>query len=255
MKQVQVIRQLEADLRSDINDWRKWLVYADWLQEQGDARGQLIVMHHRWWLHMSGEYVLSRYEADMLDKQMKKFYAEYTWNFDRDKIAVYECQKHFFPTSVGFAAVSWPPGGMMPSRDVYPVELFKKFTQSQDGRLLTSASFFGQDEQINHIDETEALEQITHLMLDGAEITDADIQRYAASPRMKQLKTLKIIHSKVSDDCTVYFNRKTFPNLTELDLSHGKITAAGVQVLQSSELVDCELILEDHCLPEEWHTM
>jgi uncharacterized protein (TIGR02996 family) len=42
-----MIEPLEAHLRSYPEDWPSWLVYADWLTDQGDVRGELIVLEHR----------------------------------------------------------------------------------------------------------------------------------------------------------------------------------------------------------------
>jgi uncharacterized protein (TIGR02996 family) len=39
--------ELEAHLRAHPTDWERWLVYADWLTDQGDIRGQLIGWEHR----------------------------------------------------------------------------------------------------------------------------------------------------------------------------------------------------------------
>lgn len=41
------IDALEARLRDDPGDWPTWLVYGDWLLEQGDARGELIRLEHQ----------------------------------------------------------------------------------------------------------------------------------------------------------------------------------------------------------------
>lgn len=41
------IEALEAHLRTDPDDEEAWLVYGDWLSEQGDVRGQLVALRHR----------------------------------------------------------------------------------------------------------------------------------------------------------------------------------------------------------------
>lgn len=41
------IASLEAILREQPSDWSRWLVYADVLQEQGDVRGNLIIIEHQ----------------------------------------------------------------------------------------------------------------------------------------------------------------------------------------------------------------
>lgn len=40
------IPALEEHLRDDPDDWASWLVYGDWLLEQGDVRGELIRLEH-----------------------------------------------------------------------------------------------------------------------------------------------------------------------------------------------------------------
>src|SRR6478672_5881113 len=41
------MRGLEARLRANPDDWESWLVYADWLTDQGDLRGTLIGLEHK----------------------------------------------------------------------------------------------------------------------------------------------------------------------------------------------------------------
>jgi uncharacterized protein (TIGR02996 family) len=41
------VSDLEAQLRREPDEWGPWLVYADYLQEQGDVRGTLIVLEHQ----------------------------------------------------------------------------------------------------------------------------------------------------------------------------------------------------------------
>lgn len=38
--------ELEAAIEEDPSDHRRWLVYADWLQSQGDPRGELMMVQH-----------------------------------------------------------------------------------------------------------------------------------------------------------------------------------------------------------------
>jgi uncharacterized protein (TIGR02996 family) len=42
-----MIETLETHLRHYPDDWPSWLVYADWLLDQGDERGELIVLEHK----------------------------------------------------------------------------------------------------------------------------------------------------------------------------------------------------------------
>jgi uncharacterized protein (TIGR02996 family) len=43
----EVGRELIARVRAAPDDWDSWRVYADWLTEEGDARGELIALEHR----------------------------------------------------------------------------------------------------------------------------------------------------------------------------------------------------------------
>lgn len=40
------VEPLETHLRKYPQDWSSWLVYGDWLLEQGDVRGELILLEH-----------------------------------------------------------------------------------------------------------------------------------------------------------------------------------------------------------------
>lgn len=41
------LQALEARLREEPDDWGSWLVYADWLSDRGDARGEIIALSYR----------------------------------------------------------------------------------------------------------------------------------------------------------------------------------------------------------------
>jgi uncharacterized protein (TIGR02996 family) len=43
----EVEQGLAAAVRADLDGWDAWLVYGDWLTEQGDVRGELIALEHR----------------------------------------------------------------------------------------------------------------------------------------------------------------------------------------------------------------
>ena len=43
----EVERAIVAAVRANPDDWTAWLVFADWLTERGDARGQLIAWEHQ----------------------------------------------------------------------------------------------------------------------------------------------------------------------------------------------------------------
>src|SRR5262245_56100689 len=44
---VAVERALLASVRADPSDWDRWRVLADWLLEQGDSRGERVLLAHR----------------------------------------------------------------------------------------------------------------------------------------------------------------------------------------------------------------
>src|SRR5262245_58523773 len=41
------VAALQARLRESPEDWQSWLVYADWLLDQGDIRGSLVQLERR----------------------------------------------------------------------------------------------------------------------------------------------------------------------------------------------------------------
>jgi uncharacterized protein (TIGR02996 family) len=41
------LETLQDQIRANPDDWDSWLVYADWLTDEGDSRGQMIVLEHQ----------------------------------------------------------------------------------------------------------------------------------------------------------------------------------------------------------------
>ena len=55
---------LEEHLRNHPEDWTSWLVYGDWLLEQGDARGELIAAQRGYQANLAVvERATSAYQA------------------------------------------------------------------------------------------------------------------------------------------------------------------------------------------------
>ena len=46
---VSSIEKLEERLRQFPDDWAEWMVYADWLSERGDIRGELLAIENKLW--------------------------------------------------------------------------------------------------------------------------------------------------------------------------------------------------------------
>ena len=42
------LETFEPQLRAQVDDWEAWLVFADWLTEHDDARGEVLVLEHRY---------------------------------------------------------------------------------------------------------------------------------------------------------------------------------------------------------------
>jgi uncharacterized protein (TIGR02996 family) len=70
---VPAIAELEAHLREQPDDWQSWLVYADWLTDQGDAHGQLIQLEHRLTLP------LQERERRELERRRRALLKEHRW--------------------------------------------------------------------------------------------------------------------------------------------------------------------------------
>ncbi|HHO51298.1 MAG TPA: TIGR02996 domain-containing protein [Deltaproteobacteria bacterium] len=64
------VEALEVHLRMDPHDDEGWLVYGDWLTEQGDVRGQLVALHRR----LSG---VSAAEAGAIEAQINSIQADH----------------------------------------------------------------------------------------------------------------------------------------------------------------------------------
>src|SRR5688572_17539545 len=87
---------LEAAIAANPDDPDPYLVYADWLQSQGDPRGELIVVQHGW--HQKPEFrkwqELTRLDANLQEKHAAALLGEFA---DKEK------QKHVkFTWHLGF---------------------------------------------------------------------------------------------------------------------------------------------------------
>jgi uncharacterized protein (TIGR02996 family) len=69
------IPDLEAHLREQPDDWQSWLVYADWLTDRDDPRGQLIGLEHQ----LATRTDLAKRERERLDRQARRLVRENRW--------------------------------------------------------------------------------------------------------------------------------------------------------------------------------
>lgn len=96
---------LEARIREAPGDTARWLVYADWLSEQGDPRGELIVVQEAR-ARKPKDRALARREDALLDKHNDVFVGEDLSALIDDMTMVWRPRYHEVPT----LAVTWRNG-------------------------------------------------------------------------------------------------------------------------------------------------
>ena len=218
-----VLDALEAKLRADPNDWPSWLVFADWLLDQGDARGELITL----------EYEL---DTKLLPTRKRHEYVKRIAAIDREH------------RSAWLDGLALPPGAAPVWRNGFVVGMWSPVTFQLLDTIGTwhahrTARFLGaldvtesglQDADLTALLACDALSRFSSLRLRDNQIGDAEAARIADASTLDGLCTLDLSDNPIGPDGARALASGPWHSLRELELDRCPIGDEGAVSLAGS---------------------
>jgi uncharacterized protein (TIGR02996 family) len=248
----EVERALVAAVRAAPDRWDAWLVFADWLTEQGDARGQLIA-----WEHQLAVAPLSADERTVLQRQVdalaRKHQEEWLTGWTPPAGARLEWCYGFLvgvrlPWDEGTLAVldaliAHPTAGLLAKLDLGGNDI------GEDGaaalaasRVLSSLTALGLmgngigDLGTQALVASGSLGSLTWLDLSYNSVTDQGARALAAADSLRSLAALDLGENNIGDPgVRALAASRSLGSLTTLDLAGNRISDRGVRALVASD--------------------
>ena len=230
---------LEAQLRDHPSDWQGWLVYADWLTEREDVRGELIALEHRKWAGTLDDVELGQVErriAALNKKHQRKWQIPGApkgtlWELDRGFVtgATFPCRED---TVDELQAVLDHP------RALFLTRLRLRFDTDDD----EDEDVWAEDHVPTAVDPAllkRAIEvdmgALRELSFAYTVLGDAGGVAVAASD-LHGLTTLDLRYCFLGDDAMVALtSTPQLGGLTELHLQHNRFGSAGARAIATSK--------------------
>jgi uncharacterized protein (TIGR02996 family) len=199
------------------------LIYADWLEERGDPRGEFI--------HVS--CALEKLEAtDPLRSELE---------VQREALLV-QHEEEWFGRLKRLISAGTPPGGYVRYQRGFPDQIFvsAKTFLSHAGEVFRLApvrhlALTDAGEHVRALATLEGLTRLASLNLFLNRIGDTGVQLLAASPRVNRLRVLNLSHNQVGDaGARALAGSPHLAHLTELYLYGNLIGDVGAQALAAS---------------------
>jgi uncharacterized protein (TIGR02996 family) len=254
------IEAIEARLRARPEDWDSWLVYADWLLDRGDSRGQLVGLEHR--LRQAG---LSEGARAELQQEIDALVARHQGDWALAPEMPYTVERewrHGFVWSVGllwsedlleqFAELaSRPAGRFLCALDLEFGELgpeqaavLSRAEHPALTRLLLAHNRLG-DEGAAALVQGGGLRSLAALDLGNNQISDEGVGVLARAPALGALTRLSLRSNDVWDEGAAALARsETLCRLEELDLGFNRIGDVGAQALGGSSALRSLRVLD-----------
>lgn len=241
------IEAIEAQIRANVQDTEAWRVYADWLLDQGDPRGELILLGllpgatKDPTLRKAIAAIDTKHRASWEPTIELPVRAEYEW-------------KHGFIHAVTIRDVSRPedlrslqhlladPQARLLSvlnlnlRGSKSSKFFDPLAEVELGKLswFRASDFSGGANLVHALAQQPTL-ALTGLDLRNAGLTDRGSSELASCAGFRGLRTLRLTHNWFrAPGISALANAPTLSQLEELDLRHNPIGAAGAQALAKS---------------------
>jgi uncharacterized protein (TIGR02996 family) len=226
----EVERGLVAAVRTRPDDWRAWLVYADWLLEQGDSRGELVMLEHR-----IAVEPMSRADQRALQRQA---YALTRAQHETCLAALALPEGYELELRHGFVVGVRLPWSNRPLAVPAVLAVLDALVAHPLARLLTQLSLQNHsigDDGARALAALGTLCHLTDLDLDSSGIGPAGARALAASGALCHLTKLRLRFNHIGPDgARALAASATLCHLTELDLGCNHIGDDGAFALAAS---------------------
>jgi uncharacterized protein (TIGR02996 family) len=233
------VQALEEGIRARVDAWEPWLVYADWLSEQGDARGRLIGLEHRREIA-----TLDADELRELEAELAELVAVHepswlipnvpeTWGFIR---------RHGFVVGLSLpldepgieALASWlrqPQARLLMQLHVHVVHNFEEAHEAFDGHFEIVPPSEALVRGLFELD----LARLTSLDLRYNYLADAGVEALTRCRSLSGLTTLRLQRNRIGPDgARALADAAQLGNLTVLDLRENPLGSPGAAALAGS---------------------
>jgi uncharacterized protein (TIGR02996 family) len=242
---------LEAALVKDPDDLATHHAYADYLQEQGDPRGEFIQVQlaleqtgrsraERRRLKARERALISKYRRDWLGELADELLGP---KHERRKGTSRRYRIHFargwldrivhFPRFVHFPSMGgWLPVGALPFERLS--RLGKLLSLAPEVRLLRELVLGYQDlAGVRAIVQSPHLHHLTHLQLRYCDLGDVGCTDLATSGVLKKLKVLDLCHGEITDaGARILADCPDLKRLERLDVTDNALTQTGIDSLR-----------------------
>lgn len=240
------IEAIEARIRVSLQDTEAWRVYADWLLDQGDARGELIMLEllpgaAKDRQLRSAIAALTREHRSSWEPAALPMQAHYEWRHGFvHAVTVREIGRPEDIRSLG-RLLADPQARLLSAlnlelRGSRGNKFFKPLAELELGKL----SWFRARDLERGDNLVHALAQQSTLALIGldlrwAGISDAGLIELAGWAGLRGLRSLRLTHNAIGPrGVSALAKAATLSELEELDLRHNAIGAAGAEALAKS---------------------
>lgn len=216
---------LESHLRHHPEDWPSWLVYADWLTDAGDARGQLIALAHRLEIER-----LSKHERRNLQQQASLLTQEYQREWLSRSTIPKEAELEWRHGFVVGVSLPW---------DDHALRRLAEIQAHPDTHFLTRLGLCDSEfeaKRVLALASSGCLRTFTRLELYNNELGPKGAHALTSSETLCALTYLGLFHSHLGDEgARILATSEGLHALIELDLSNNKLGDEGARILATSE--------------------
>jgi uncharacterized protein (TIGR02996 family) len=189
------------------------LIYADWLDDRGDPRGEFI--------RLQLSVRMGEWANVARMSELEKLYG----------------RKWAGPFADWAYMVGFRRG--FPEHVVIPADVFIDLADDIFNIApIQGVSLIGAAKKIRKLTRLPALSHLTALHLTGTMIGDAGVAKLAACPHLNNLRTLRLGHCGLTSKAVGQLCAgATFANLTQLDMADNRIDGDAVAALANSALI------------------
>jgi uncharacterized protein (TIGR02996 family) len=243
------IEAIEARIRANPTDTEAWKVYADWLLDQGDPRGELIMLELQ--PGATKDPALLTAIAELISQHRA------SWEPTGMPVQIHCEWLHGFVHAATLRDIGGaedlrvlrrlfadPQARLLGTLKLLftrskGTKVFKPLAELDFGRLSWfRACDVDRGDKLVHVLVAQPMLRLIGLDLSYAGLTDAGLIELAACDRLRGLKTLRLTHNEFGPEGVLALaNSPNLSELEELDLRYNAIGSAGADALANSPVL------------------